>query len=196
MVLTESQVRNEGRNLKQQYRVSAKSIANEQLQKLQKGYDIFLSHASDDEEIILGVYKILRDRGFAVFVDWIEAPNIDRTQVTVENAEFIRQSMSKSNSMIVADSKNAEESKWICWEVGSFDGHGPIGIFKLDDTPSKASGREFLELYPQVSLDSLRQLVVTESPLRPKFKTGGAVKRGPQPLREWIKRPDPNLKAF
>ena len=196
MMLNESHVRGEGRILRQRFSKSATTIAHQQAQGPQQGYDIFLSHASDDEEIILGIYKILTDQGFTVFVDWIVDPNTDRTQVTVENAEFIRQSMLKSDSMVVADSRNAAESKWICWEVGSFDGHGPIGVFRLDDNPPKASGREFLELYPEISLNSLRQLVVSEAPLRPKLKTARAATRGPQKLREWINRPDPHLKAF
>ena len=196
MLLDEAQVRARGNYLKQKFGKNARGIANEQLQRPQTHYDIFLSHASNDQEIILGIYDILSDNGFDVFVDWIEAPHTDRSQVTVENAEFIRQSMSKSASMLVADSRNAEESKWICWEVGSFDGYGPIGIVRLSDNPPQASGREFLELYPQVSIDNTSQLIVAQSPLRPKLKTATAATRRSQPLREWIKKPDPDLKAF
>src|SRR5947209_3205334 len=51
-----------------------------------KSYDIFLSHSTNDAELVTGMKLTLEDLGYTVYVDWIEDPNLDRSNVTKETA--------------------------------------------------------------------------------------------------------------
>ena len=42
----------------------------------EKRYDIFLSHAYDDGDAILGVKRFIEGQGLTVYVDWIDDPNL------------------------------------------------------------------------------------------------------------------------
>src|SRR5687768_2943390 len=59
-------------------------------------YDIFLSHRIADARIIYAIKLLLELYGFAVFVDWVEAPRFDRTQVTPKVASLLRNAMKQS----------------------------------------------------------------------------------------------------
>lgn len=78
-----------------------------------KSYDIFLSHNFLDAEIIYGLKKLLEENGFSVFVDWIEAPDLDRTKVVPETADYLRKTMKRNSSLLYAVSDNSSGSKWM-----------------------------------------------------------------------------------
>jgi hypothetical protein len=118
-------------------------------------YDIFLSQTIRDAEIVLGVFDALTEMGYTVFCDWISEPTVDRDAVTPANAAFIREAMAKSASLLFIDTKGAEQSLWMCWEIGWFDGqNGHVGVLPvLADDQKHYRGREFLGLYPYVDVD-------------------------------------------
>ena len=116
-----------------------------------KTYDIFLSHAFSDADIVLGIKKILEKEGFTVYVDWIDDPHLDRSNVTKEVAEHIRQRMKSCGHLVYATSENARDSKWMPWELGFFDGLKPghVAILPLmEEESGDFKGREYLSLYP------------------------------------------------
>lgn len=125
-------------------------------------YDIFLSQTIRDAEIVLGVYLVLTDMGYAVFCDWLEAPSPDRGDVTPANAEFIRDTMSISDTLLFLDTENADQSLWMCWELGWFDGaKGLVAILPvLPPVQQHYRQREFLGLYPYVELTGDNKLKV------------------------------------
>ena len=131
-------------------------------------YDVFLSQTARDQEIVLGVYAILTEMGMTVFVDWLEAPAADRADVTPENAAYIRGKMGRSDTLLFVDSQNADQSKWMCWEIGWFDAaKGRVAVLPvLASASDPYRGREFLGLYPYVDRDGLGQLRVSEPPDR------------------------------
>lgn len=95
-------------------------------------YDIFLSQTIRDTELVLGVYDQLTELGFRVFCDWIHAPAIDRGAVTPANADYLRQIMRKSKSLLFLDTEGAVQSLLMCWELGWFDGHdGYVAILPI-----------------------------------------------------------------
>ncbi|WP_080430689.1 toll/interleukin-1 receptor domain-containing protein, partial [Burkholderia ubonensis] len=112
-------------------REAARSAASHDL------FDIFLSHASKDAELILGVKELLEDQGFKVYVDWVEDAQTDRTKVDRENADLLRRRMRQSNSLIWVATSAASESKWMPWELGYFDGFKPnqVAVMPLVDNP-------------------------------------------------------------
>jgi len=120
--------------------------------KLHTGFDIFLSHSNLDRKLVEGIYIELTNRGFTVYVDWIIDPHLDRTNVTKETAEIIRNRMKSSRKLLLAMSANVSLSKWIPWELGFVDGKtNKCAIFPVapGSTTSKVFHRsEYLLLYP------------------------------------------------
>jgi len=85
-------------------------------------YDIFLSHSSNDVELVTGLKLELEDLNYSVYVDWIEDPNLDRKKVTKATAELLKKRMQSCKSLFYAFSENASSSLWMPWELGYFDG--------------------------------------------------------------------------
>lgn len=115
-------------------------------------YDVFLSHSIKDANIILGIRIVLIRQGLKVYVDWIEDPALDSSNVTPKTAEKLRRRMRQSKSMIYAHSINSPGSKWMPWELGFFDGfNGNIAILPIMKNENDSfKGQEFLGLYPYI----------------------------------------------
>lgn len=115
-------------------------------------FDIFLSHSFLDREEVQGLYQELTDFGYAVYVDWIVDPHLDRSNVTKESASLVRKRMKCSKSLLLAISINASMSKWIPWELGYVDGNvnrcAIIPVSKEETPPKSFEGKEYLSLYP------------------------------------------------
>jgi hypothetical protein len=113
-------------------------------------YDIFLSHAHEDAEVIAGAKAILEGEGLKVYVYWID----DNTTgpVTVATAANLRNRMSHCSSLIYASSQSSPTSKWMPWELGYFDGRKPgrVAIMPLPASSTTFAGQEYLGLYPNV----------------------------------------------
>lgn len=139
------------------YNATARSVINENVRKQETSalqeYDVFLSHASEDAAIVLGIHEILSGRGLKVYVDWIDDAQLDRSKVTPESADLLRVRMRSSKSMLFITTKNSSQSKWMPWELGYFDGHrqGLVGILPVMNSENeKFEGQEYLGLYPRV----------------------------------------------
>lgn len=132
---------------------NARDILRDDVKKFHRfnSYDIFLSHTFSDSELVLGVKELLEDRGYSVYVDWIEDPHLDRSNVTKEVAQYIRDRIRTCKSLVFATSDNSSRSKWMPWELGYFDGYRPgkVSILPLLETESSTfKGQEYLSLYP------------------------------------------------
>jgi hypothetical protein len=100
---------------------------------------------------VAGAARLLEQDGKTVYVDWRDDPHLDRTHVTPQTADVLRQRMAHCVFLIYATSPNAANSKWMPWELGYFDGlHGQkIGILPLLNSPGQQFvGQEYLGLYP------------------------------------------------
>lgn len=116
-------------------------------------FDIFLSHASHDSDLILGVKGLLEGLGFRVYVDWVDDPQLDRSKVSKESADLLRRRMRQSKSLVWAATEAASDSKWMPWELGYFDGFKPnqVAILPLVNNASDTfKGQEYLDLYPVI----------------------------------------------
>lgn len=120
-------------------------------------FDVFLSHATADSDLVLGVKAILEQKGIKVYVDWVDDPQLDRTHVTPETALLLRRRMRQSSALIWLATQAASDSLWMPWELGYFDGFRPdqVAVLPLVTLPNEAyKGQEYLSLYPVVRKDS------------------------------------------
>jgi hypothetical protein len=118
-----------------------------------KRYDIFLSHSFDDAEIIFGVKKMIEALGLTVYVDWIDDAKLDRSKVTVKIAAILRDRMKTCSSLVYAHSTNSQNSVWMPWELGYFDGLRPRQVWILPlvaNSDGEFKDQEYLGLYPSV----------------------------------------------
>jgi len=125
------------------------------LNKNQK-FDIFLSHSSIDKIAVGGLAKHLeKTYHLSTYVDWINDPQLDRSNVTKETAEIIKMRMSNSSCLFYVTSLNAPKSKWMPWELGIMDALvGKVAICPLSEEYSNSdsyNGQEYLGLYPYIS---------------------------------------------
>src|SRR5260370_4726092 len=113
-------------------------------------FDIFMSHSFKDAEIIGGIKVLIEETGLTVYVDWIEDAQLDRSQVTAETADMLRQRMSHCRFLLYATSEQSSNSKWMPWELGYFDGlkNGKVGILPIVESGNDSfDGQEYLGLY-------------------------------------------------
>lgn len=161
--LRETAIRERAKRRAQSERVNVGEALQHIARKRAPHYDIFLSQTIRDAEIVLGVYDFLTEMNFVVFCDWIAAPETsNRAQVTPTNAELIRYTLSISDTLLFLDTEHSDQSLWMCWELGWFDGaKGPVGVLPvLADRDSYYRGREFLGLYPYLEIDDEGRLIV------------------------------------
>jgi len=93
--------------LQKSYGSSATQILREEARASAsaESFDVFLSHSSEDSEIVLGVREILVGLGLKVYIDWIDDPQLDRGKVTAENADILRRRMRTSKTSDIPDNK-------------------------------------------------------------------------------------------
>ena len=112
-------------------------------------YDVFLSHSSLDKKDILSLVDLFVNAGYAVYVDWIEDEELDRSEVTPKTAQLLKKRMNSSQGLAYVASSNTVQSKWCPWELGYFDGKRKkrcciLPIMEAGDF----AGQEYLGLYP------------------------------------------------
>jgi hypothetical protein len=144
-----------GQTFRSRFAKSAEQILREDAQTAPADaqYDVFLSHAYQDADMILGIREILRSLGLRVYVDWIDDQSLDRTRVGRRTAGVLRQRMRRSSSLVYVHSTASKDSAWMPWELGYFDGFKGHFVWILplvQQYDSEYAGQEYLGLYPSV----------------------------------------------
>jgi hypothetical protein len=116
-------------------------------------FDIFLSHAFNDRELILGVALTLEDLGNTVYLDWRDDAGLSRENVDPQTAEKLRLRMKQARCLFFATTDNASNSKWMPWELGFKDGQSNrSAILPIKDAVDRGfKGQEYLGIYPYVT---------------------------------------------
>ncbi|MGN6065368.1 TIR domain-containing protein [Brevundimonas diminuta] len=151
MLVTESLLREQASVLQKSVKKSAGRILTEQADVAgDTTFDVFLSHSKADEQLILGARILLENHGFSVYVDWLEDPHLDRSQVSTETADVLKQRMNQCGMLVYAHSLNSAASTWMPWELGYFDGKtGKVAILPIVPGYELEYGaNEYLGLYP------------------------------------------------
>ncbi|MEL6647814.1 MAG: toll/interleukin-1 receptor domain-containing protein [Pseudomonadota bacterium] len=138
-------------------------------------FDVFLSHSKMDDKYVLGAKQILEEKGFSVYVDWINDPQLDRSMVTKRTADYLRQRMKQCSLMFYLHTKNSSLSKWCPWEMGFFDGNAHSAprtyVFPLVFSGESFQGQEYLELYPTIDIDDVGKVTQLKKDVWGKFSS-------------------------
>ena len=128
-------------------------------------FDVFLSYNINDKDVVKGIYYVLKNMGFKVYVDFMVDPQLDRRSVTKETAECIQSRLKHSKSLIYAQSSNAAMSKWMPWELGVVDGNtSKCFIMPVQKGYEIINSRqEYLLLYPVIGINTSNELRVYDS---------------------------------
>jgi hypothetical protein len=131
-------------------------------------YDVFLSQATKNREVVLGVYATLcEELRLRVFCDWLEDPTNDHAITTAREAEYLRRKLRSSTALMFIDSEHADTSTWMSWEIGWFDAaKGRICVLPVVEDERPYRGREFLGLYPVAEYDERHSFVVGVPPTK------------------------------
>lgn len=149
--------------------VVARMPINEQQRTFSAGsnelFDVFLSYNINDKDVVKGIYYVLKNMGFKVYVDFMVDPQLDRRSVTKESAECIQSRLKHSKSLIYAQSSNAAMSKWMPWEPGVVDGNtSKCFIMPVQKGYEIINSRqEYLLLYPVIGINTSSELRVYDS---------------------------------
>ena len=121
------------------------------------------------------------DAGYAVYVDWIEDPELDRSNVTVETARILKKRMNSSKGLAYISTTNIVSSRWCPWELGYFDGkkNNRCCILPIM-APGEFNGQEYLGLYPYLRYDHLENTVKND------FLVYNQTSNKHITLREWL----------
>lgn len=119
-------------------------------------YDIFLSHSSLDQRLVLTLVRLFNEAGYSVYVDWIEDTQLDRSNVNKNTAQILRNRMKCSKGLSYVATSNATNSKWCPWELGYFDGwkDSRCCILPIMET-TVFKGQEYLGLYPYIEYEKI-----------------------------------------
>jgi hypothetical protein len=148
---------------------SAERLAlNAKSASLYETFDIFLSHSREDAILIKGLRDELVELGFSVYVDWIEDPQLDRSNVTKATAEALRTRMKQSKSLLFATSEASKKSVWMPWELGFMDAFTTsrvaiVPMVEDYDAYGGFEGQEYLGVYPYLD-KTLSTLWLHKSP--------------------------------
>lgn len=118
-------------------------------------FDIFLCHSSSDiDEIVKLKSYLLKEYDKKAYVCEVDDPQLDPAKANKDTAQTLQARMNASTELYFVLSKNTQNSIWMYWELGYFDGtkNKNIKIFPLiDDSEYEIfdfEGQEYLELYP------------------------------------------------
>ena len=120
MLLNENFLREEARRMKFQF--SYDDIIKENIYLAEhsdptqiKTYDIFLSHSSLDQDLVLALVRLFNQARYSVYVDWIEDSELDRNNVTKCTATILKKRMIQSRGLAYVSTKNITNSKSCPW---------------------------------------------------------------------------------
>jgi hypothetical protein len=135
---------------------TAYGALNEHMEKQSKvsQHDIFLSHAYEDKDVVLGAALTIEDLGYSVYIDWREDPSLDRSKVTAATAAKLRERMRACKCLFYSITPSAADSVWMKWELGFKDGMSnrtAILPVVTSGNGDDYQGQQFLGIYPYVS---------------------------------------------
>lgn len=118
-----------------------------------EGKNVFLSHASADDDLLPGVIRVLEGHGGRAYVDRRDPalPTLDIFEI----AERLRVAVRRCSKFVLLVTPRSKDSKWIPWELGLGDGTNRdrnVALFPSAETAleQKWAEQEYLGLYHRI----------------------------------------------
>lgn len=104
--------------------------------------NVFVSHKSSDSGKALEVANVLKDAGHTVYLDIIDDGRLRNGR---ELSDYLRECLTKCDSLIAVISNATQASWWVPWEIGvATEKDYPLSSFVTDGT----SPPEYLRKWP------------------------------------------------
>jgi len=118
-----------------------------------EGKTVFLSHSSADDELLLGVIRVLENHGGKVYVDKKD-PALQQMDI-FDIANRLRSAVRLCRKFVLLVTPRSKSSTWIPWELGLGDGSNRdvnVALFPSAETAweQEWSEQEFLGLYQRM----------------------------------------------
>lgn len=142
-----------------------KHIYNSQLEK-EKMYDLFLSHSSLNQDLILKLKTALNASNLNIYVDWInDQESLKRELTNVDTAEVIIQRLKYCKALLFIYTEDSLKSFWTPWEIGYFHSlKGKICVY-FSENIDKTKVPAFINIYPIVNIEN-GNFIVTENDIK------------------------------
>lgn len=126
-----------------------KRLYVDKLERL-KVFDVFISHNSKDEDKIIDFFKLLNEKHYVAYIDWVNDKfNLKREWCNASTAEVIKERIRQSRVFVLYLTEQTLKSQWCPWELGYADALGKkICIFQRFKSDSKIP--EFYSAYPKL----------------------------------------------
>lgn len=120
-------------------------------------YDIFLSYRSVDYSHCEDLKNLFEGLNYKVYWDR-DDPVLKDKPVTKETAAHLRSRMRCCRALVFAVSSHFDESLWMPWELGFFDGRtGLVFVYPLDEGIVERKPRpQYLDFYPWIDAKNVK----------------------------------------
>ncbi len=113
----------------------------------------FLSHSTQDAELLPGVIRLLEGHGAQVYVD--KKDDSLPPYTSRETATTLKRRIVECRKFVLFATKTSKDSRWMPWELGISDGVKPSGCITVLPSIDTAwdtswSEREYLGVYDRI----------------------------------------------
>ena len=113
----------------------------------------FLSHSHKDQELAEGLQAYLKERGWNVYIDWLDEEMPEK--ISSETAEKIKIRIRACQVLLfLATDNSCNRSRWCPWEIGLADGEkgaSKVLIVPTSDDRGYEFGNEYLGVYKRIT---------------------------------------------
>lgn len=122
MILSQSLLRSAAKEAKENRQYD--TFSNKQTFRYDEAdkYDLFISHSFSDKELVVGLRYLFAKVGYRVYVDWIDDPTLNRSNVKATTANVVKNRIKYIKGLAYVSTANIVSSKWCPWELGVADG--------------------------------------------------------------------------
>ena len=142
-------------SISEEYINLSEAIEKKSVADINKPFHIFICHTSKDKDEIRKLKAYFKNvEKKDAYVDWIDDPELDRSNINEKTATRLQLRMQHSDKLYFVISKNSADSKWMPWELGYFNGRKGIQnivIYPIYDVKEEEIfdfvGQEYLKIY-------------------------------------------------
>lgn len=132
------------------------------------GRSVFVSHSSQDRDLVLLVKTLLEHQGTSVYVDWLDdgLPSV----VDRQTASILKTRIASNSLFLLIATARSLSSRWVPWELGIADGlkgMGAIAVLPVQRPQDTYSGNEYVGMYAELCTTDLARFSALAQPRPP-----------------------------